>query len=164
MSLSTSLTSPPCPSKPTGVKCRARCDGACLGQRWLGARRGTASSPEIFITPAGRLQSSNSLLFTPKLAMVIISPKQCILGGSGHVAKDSLGAGEDRALGPSTSLSTFSRTGEAAPAASPAQRPSGFQLAPTMMVVSSEALAMTLSLCGHQSISSTGAVCPVTSG
>lgn len=34
----------------------------------------------------------------------------------------------------------------------------------TMMVVSSEALAMTLSLWGHQSMSSTGAVCPVTSG
>lgn len=34
----------------------------------------------------------------------------------------------------------------------------------TMTVVSSEALAMTLSLWGHQSMSSTGAVCPVTSG
>ena len=34
----------------------------------------------------------------------------------------------------------------------------------TMTVVSSEALAMTLSLWGHQSMSSTGAVCPVTNG
>lgn len=34
----------------------------------------------------------------------------------------------------------------------------------TMTVVSSEALAMTLSLWGHQLMSSTGAVCPVTSG
>lgn len=102
--------------------------------------------------------------------MAIISPKQCILGRGRHVAKNSLGAGQGRALGPSTSLittlSTFPSTGEAAflLPCSPAQLPSSSPLAPTMMVVSSEALAMTLSLCGHQSISSTGAVCPVTSG
>lgn len=100
----------------------------------------------------------------PKVAMAKISPKQFILGGGGHVAKNSLGAGQGRALELSTSLTTFCSTSEAALPASPAQQPSSIHLAPTMMVVSSEALAMTLSLCGHQSMSSTGAVCPVTSG
>lgn len=50
------------------------------------------------------------------------------------------------------------------PPTSPAPLPHSIHLVPTMTVVSSEALAMTLSLCGHQSMSSTGAVCPVTSG
>lgn len=99
-----------------------------------------------------------------KVAMAIISPRQCILGRDRHVAKNSLGTGQGRALGLSTFLSTFLSTGEAALPASSAQQPSSIPLAPTMMVVSSEALAMTLSLCGHQSMSSTGAVCPVTSG
>lgn len=100
----------------------------------------------------------------PKVAMAKISTKQFILGGGRHVAKNSLGAGQGRALELSTSLTTFCSTSEAALPASPAQQPSSIRLAPTMMVVSSEALAMTLSLCGHQSMSSTGAVCPVTSG
>jgi hypothetical protein len=55
---------------------------------------------------------------------------------------------------------TFPSTGESA---HPVPLTS-IHLAPTMMVVSSEALAMTLSLCGHQSMSRIGAVCPVTSG
>lgn len=38
------------------------------------------------------------------------------------------------------------------------------QVTLTMIVVSSEALAMTLSLWGHQSMSSTGAVWPLTVG
>lgn len=96
--------------------------------------------------------------------MAIISPKQCILGVGRHVAKNSLGAGQGRVLGPSISLTTFARTGEATLPAPPAHLPSRDHLALTMMVVSSDALAMTLSLCGHQSMSSTGAVCPVTSG
>lgn len=126
---------------------------------------GTASSPETsLLTPAGRPQSTTPCSSGPKLAMAIISPKQCMLGGGGHVAKNSLGAEWGRALGPSTSLTTFPRSGEAALPASPTQLAISFQLAPTMMVVSSEALATTLSLCGHQSMSSTGAVCPVTSG
>lgn len=126
---------------------------------------GTASFPETSLfTPAGRVQSTAPCSSGPKLATAIISPKQCILGGGEHVAKNSLGAGQGRALGPSSSSTTFPSTGEAALPASPAQRPSSIRLAPTMMVVSSEALAMTLSLCGHQSMSSTGAVCPVTSG
>lgn len=56
---------------------------------------------------AGRLQNTAPCSSGPKLAMAIISPKQCILGGGGQVAKNSLGAGHGRALGPSTSLTTF---------------------------------------------------------
>lgn len=58
-----------------------------------------------------------------KLATAIISPKKCILGAGWHVAKYSLGAGQGRALGPSTSFTTFPNTGEAALPPSPAQLP-----------------------------------------
>lgn len=123
---------------------------------------GTVSSPGTSLhTPAGRLQSTAPCSSGLKLAMAIISPKKCILGGGGRVAKYSRGAGLGRA-GPS--LTTFPSAGEAAPPPSPAPMPHSIHLVPTMTVVSSEALAMTLSLCGHQSMSRTGAVCPVTSG
>lgn len=80
-----------------------------------------------------------------------------------YLTKNNLGTGQDRAKLPASAPSiTFPSTGEAPPF-SPAQ-PGSIPLAPTMTVVSSEALAMTLSLCGHQSMSSTGPVCPVTSG
>lgn len=121
---------------------------------------GSASSPETSLcTPAGRLQSTAPCSSGLKLAMAIISPKKCILGKGGHVAKYSLGAGQSRARAPLIlpSLAQVRR-------ASPLPLPRSIHLAPTMTVVSSEALAMTLSLCGHQSMSSTGAVCPVTSG
>lgn len=59
-----------------------------------------------------------------KVATAIISPKQCILGGGGHVAENSLGA-LGRA-GPGTQchlLTTLHSTGEAALTASPAPQP-----------------------------------------
>lgn len=81
-----------------------------------------------------------------------------------YLTKNNLGTGQDWAgLLASVPPITFPNTGEA-PSCSPLAQPGGIHLAPTMTVVSSEALAMTLSLCGHQSISSTGPVCPVTSG
>ena len=78
-----------------------------------------------------------------------------------YLTKNNLGTGQGRAELPALPLLSPG-TGEAPPS-SPAQL-GGIHLAPTMPVVSSEALAMTLSLCGHQSMSSTGPVCPVISG